>query len=271
MSTSFEELAIRSQAIRRSWICPGAGLALAGHGPRAIATLLMAILAVLVLPWLAFQPGPTSLRTALAIVAMAGVLGLAEQVSLKGAVLQPPAPRILVQRFAVASLTYWLGAIAASLFLIASFGSLRVREACMAPGVEQGERLIYHKRVAARELTRNAVVLCRNSDDSARGQPGEYFLARILGGPGDQLALEDSHYIVNRTRGPLAADAGSTRLVIDVPAAPESLVVPDECYFVIQDSPAGADSRTLSWVRRSQIVSSRIWHFQGMAPLTPVK
>lgn len=266
---SLDDLAIRSRAIRRSWICPGAGLALLGQRSRAMATLSMAILAVGVIPWLAFRPSPTALRTTLAIVAIACVLGLAEQISLKHATLAPPGPRLIVRHFLVASLLHWLSALGGAALLIASFGSLRVTESNMAPTVEKGERLIFHKGIG--EWTRGAVVLCRNSAESVLGQPGENFLARVLAVPGDRISIDGTDYVVNGRPGPPVADPVAAETVLEVPRVPASLLVPAGCCFVVQDGEYGADSRALSWVKPGDIVSTRIWYFHGIAPLTPVR
>lgn len=73
--------------------------------------------------------------------------------------------------------------------------------------------------------------------------------------------MKYGHYEVNGKDGPPVADTGGYRPVINVPPAPQQITVPENFYFIIQDSPTGGfDSHVLSWVKRKDIVSTRLWY-----------
>jgi hypothetical protein len=116
------------------------------------------------------------------------------------------------------------------------------------------------------------MLVYKNADDSAWGQPGWLVISRILAGPGDDISTHNGKYVVNGNAGPLVADAGRYDVVLDIPSSPESLRIPDDCYFIVQDAPTGGfDSRVLSWVRADNIIGSRLWYLSRRGICKPVE
>jgi signal peptidase I len=260
VSPPWVERETRARAASRSWICPGSGFAQIGHAPAAIAMYGVSLGVLPVLVWFASDPSAASLWTTVAMLVVYGFLWFGEQIAARRAKLGPSGPAVLVSGYVAASAVMWLAYAAGLILLLASFGGLRMGGAGMSPTIEMGERLVYHKHVDWRRVQPGAVVVYRNPEGSAWGQPG-LIISRILAGPGDKLSIQDAHYVVNGTAGPRVADAGRFKTVVDVPSAPKTLTVPEGSYFVVQDSPTGGiDSRVLSWVRTGDIVSSRLWH-----------
>jgi signal peptidase I len=166
----------------------------------------------------------------------------------------------------------WLIAIIVLGFLLTSFGSIKMAGSGMSPTLPQGDRALYHKRVDWQHVRPGAVIVYRNADDSPWGKPDWLMVSRILAGPGDTLSVADGRYVVNGKIGPAVGPTGAYAPVIDVPTSPAAITVPQDCYFVAQDSPAGGlDSRVLSWVRKEKLVSARLWHRRLGSILEPVR
>lgn len=88
-------------------------------------------------------------------------------------------------------------------------------------------------------------------------------LGRIVAGPGDRLSVRDGRYVVNGQAGRPVGPTGAYKVLTSLPAEPESAVVPDRSYFIALDNPTEClDSRTLSWVSRGQIISSRVFRLE---------
>ena len=267
-----DERAIRSKGVKRSWICPGTGFAIIGSAPPAIATFAASLCTLPALAWLAFRPTAASMWTTVTVLAIAAILWIAEQIAVKRSALRPPAPRMLVGRFAASSCVMWFAMILAGSLLVTSFGSLRVAASGMSPTLKKGERLVYHKHVDRGRVTPGAIIVYRNAGESAWGRPGWLVITRILAGPGDKLSIKDANYLVNGNTGPQVAATGRHDVVINVPYSPETLMVPQECFFIVQDSPTrGFDGRVLSWVRANSIVGSRLWYVSSRGILRPVE
>lgn len=152
----------------------------------------------------------------------------------------------------------------AMFLLIANYGNLRMAGSGMSPTLTDRERLIYYKRVDWQAIKPGALILFANAPASTWGKPGWRVVSRILAGPGDRLSMDGDHYIVNGAAASAVAGIGNSAVCIDVPASPETIVVPENCYFVVQDAPSrGFDSRVLSWVHKDRILADKIWHVGG--------
>lgn len=269
---TIDEADIRKKAVKRSWICPGTGFALIGNGPYAIATFVASLCIVPAVAWVAIQPAPASLWTAISVFVVATVLWLAEQIAIKKAALRRPSRSILDRGFIASSCMMWLAVILVTGLLVTAFDSLQMAGSGMTPTLENAERLIYHKHVDWQSVKPGAIIVYKNANDSAWGEPGLLVISRILAGPGDDISIQDGKYVVNGITGPPVADTGKYDVVVDIPSSPQSLKIPDGCYFIVQDSPDGSfDSRVLSWVRDDNIVGSRLWYFSGRGLFKPVE
>jgi hypothetical protein len=107
------------------------------------------------------------------------------------------------------------------------------------------------------------VTVFRTSARSA-WQPGALVVGRVAAGPGDRIATLGGRYVVNGEPGPSTGGVWKHTPVVAVPPAPAELVVPDGCYFMVQDNPAAGsyDSRMLSWAESRDIESGRIWYLR---------
>lgn len=269
---SIDDAEIRKKAVKRSWICPGAGSALVGNGTLAIVTFVASLCIVPAIAWVAFRPSAASLWTTVAVLVVATAMWLAEQIVIKKAAIRTPKPSILDRGFIAATSTMWLAVVLATGLLLTAFGSLRMAGSGMSPTFENAERLIYHKYVNWQSVQPGSIIVYKNADDSAWGQPGWLVVSRILAGPGDHISIQNGEYVVNEHAGPPVADTGEHDVVLEIPPSPESLTVPEDCYFIVQDSPAsGFDSRVMSWVRADNIVGSHLWYFSSRGICKPVE
>ncbi len=254
--------AFRRRAVIRSWVCPGAGFALLGRKGPALLTYIVSLGLFSAIIWVALQPVAAAAWAALGIFALAAALSMAEQFACKRATLQPPSPGFLVGGLPVALTLLGATAACALVALILGFGSLVVAGGGMSPTLENGERFLYSKRFNADRLRHGAVIVYRLSEESAWGKPGSLTVSRILGMPGDWLAVKDGNYVVNGNVGPPVADTRPYAPVLSVPSEPDEITVPENHYFIVQENPAaGYDSRVLSWVEGQSVVADRLFHF----------
>lgn len=253
---------IRLRAARRMWFCPGAGYALVGRPRLGLATYLSVLAAMLGLGWVVLVPDPVVGRVSLVLLGLAIALGVSELIAVKWAAIKPCAPVILVRGYPVAAAVGWMagGGVVVATFL--SVGSFRMAGDGMSPTIGAQEQTVFHKRVQADELRRGRVIAFRTSGRSA-WQPGAIVVARIIAGPGDRIATQDGRYLVNGESGPPVFYSTLYQPVVLVPTAPESLTVPDDCYFMCQEKPKESyDSSILSWAEKTNIVSSRLWYLR---------
>jgi signal peptidase I len=259
-----ENRSVRTQAVRRSWACPGAGFALLGRDALALSTYVTSLAALGAMIWLALKPGPLPLWTTVVLGVLSTALWIAEQLMIKRLISQPPRPRFLVNSFLVASAPMWIAAALALTLLFTRFGSIRLAGNGMSPTLENGERALYVKGVDPERLQRGTVIVFRTSRRSAWGEPGAIVTARILAVPGDRLSIRDGGYVLNGEHGPAVADTGSYAPVVAIPTAPDALTLSDNRFFVVQDSPKGGfDTRVLSWTEPTEIVSTRLYYLRG--------
>jgi len=53
---------------------------------------------------------------------------------------------------------------------------------------------------------------------------------------------------------------GRYQVVVHVPEAPARIIVPPDCFFVVQEQPSKAlDRRTISWMRREDVLGTKLW------------
>lgn len=271
-AAGLEDRPLRTKAVRRSWACPGAGFALLGRDRFAVSTYLTSLATLGAAAWLSIEPGATALWAALSLLGLATALWVAEQFAVKKLTPRTPKPRFLVRGFFVASAAGWLAAALLLVLLFTRFGSLQLAGSGMSPTLEKGERVLYEKRVEPERLRRGTIIVYRVSDRSAWGEPGWLVISRILAVPGDQLSVRSGKYLVNGETGPAVAETGRYTPVLQIPFAPETLTLPDNRFFVVQESPTGGfDSRVLSWVETGEIVSARLYYLSGRGVLKPVE
>jgi signal peptidase I len=255
--------ALRKKAFRRSWLCPGAGFALLGRTILALATFVVSLCAMASMAWAALHPGAGTLWAFAVLFVLAATLSIMEQIAVGRMAAYAPGPRFLVDGFPFAVSGIGLAAAIVLIVILSSFGSLRLAGSGMTPTFEKGELFLYHKRALDDRLVRGRVIVYKLSDHSAWGQAGVLMVSRILAVPGDRLSMQGEHYLLNGEPGPAVGATGQFAPVIAVPRTPETIQVPENCYFMIQDSPAGGfDSRVLSWAQRKDIVSTNFYYLR---------
>jgi signal peptidase I len=156
--------------------------------------------------------------------------------------------------------------------IVTSFRALQIEGGGMFPTLEKEELFLYHKHALDEHLHRGKVIVYKLSDQSGWGQPGTLVVSRILAVPGDQLSIQNGRYLLNGEPSSEVGATGRYAPVIAVPRTPETIQVPENCYFIVQDSPKrGFDSRVLSWAQRRNIVSTRLYYLRGHSILGSVE
>jgi signal peptidase I len=267
-----EEKRLRGRARRRAMYCPGAGWALLGHSTRGTLVFISFLMGYGSLVWMLCTLSPPSIWTAGAVMLVAAVLWLIEVFDVGWCRPRPDRENWLVRRFAIATFSVVIMILALPLVLLTRFGSIAILDDRMAPTIESGERLVYHRYVANRDLHAGAVTVYRVPAATKIGTPGEFTVARLLAVPGDELTIQRDHFVVDGEVTPYRALAAPPKAPVPVPNRPKSLTVPDGSYFVVLDSSsADIDGQQIGWLHRGDFVSTKLFHFGRGGVLTPVK
>jgi signal peptidase I len=266
-----EEKAIRRQARRRASYCPGAGWALLGYPQRGKTVLLCVALCLISAVWLLLTLSTASIWAAAATMLIALLAWSAELFDVGRCVVRSPADSFLVHRRTIPTMLVYGVVAFTPLLVLVSFGEIKIDDDRMAPAIEPGEHLIYHRHVSDRELKPGAIILYRLPPHARGGMPGELVVARILAAPDDELTIRDGHYVVNGQVSRNQPPGKIRKAPLSVPGYPRKLIVPPARYFIVQDSPAtGLDSQQLDYVRRIDIVSARLFHFGARGLMRPM-
>ncbi|HVX11147.1 MAG TPA: signal peptidase I [Pirellulales bacterium] len=281
-----EEKQLRARARRRALFCPGAGWALLGYANRGLAVLAGFVACWAAIVWMVLTLSPASIWSAAIGTLFALVAWIAELFDIGWCRVRPGGDGLLVRRFGLITFASCAALLVPPLLVASHFGMTEVIGDGMWPTIESGERLVFHRHVADRDLKEGTVVLYRVPPRTKAALPGELVVARILAAPDDELSIEREHYLVNgevsRYRITMV-----TPVELTVPPKPKTLTVPDNRYFVVQDCQTTGtgnrqrnkqqadkqqlDSRQIGWVRRIDIVSTRLFHFGGSGLLRPVE
>jgi signal peptidase I len=264
--------ALRKKAFRRSWLCPGAGFALLGRKILALLTFLSSLSAILSVAWAAIHPSASAVWTIIVLLLLATAFWIAEQMTVRRITSYAAGPWSLVVGYPFAVLVMPLAVGIVLVVIVTSFRALQIEGGGMSPTLEKEELFLYHKHALDEHLLRGKVIVYKLSDQSGWGQPRTLVVSRILAVPGDQLSFQNGRYLLNGELGPEVGATGRYAPVIPVPRTPEIIQVPENCYFIVQDSPKrGLDSRVLSWAQRKNIVSTRLYYLRGHNILRPVE
>lgn len=266
-----DEKRLRAKARRRTMFCPGSGWALVGYGRRGTIAFASFIAFVAALVWMLWAWSTLSVYVAAATTVLAAIVWTAEWFDVGRCALRPHGDHWLVRRFAIATFATIAVVIAVPLLTATRFVPLTLEDAAMEPAIAPGEQLVYHRRVADQDFTAGMVGLWKVPARAKIGKPGETFVARILALPGDEISVRRGQYVVNGEATIYRAAPAVAQASPRVPPSPETLKVPDERYFVVQDGPSGADSQSLGWLQMSDAVSTRLFHFGRGGILRPVK
>lgn len=262
---------LRRTARRRAWVCPGAGFGLLGYRRLALLTFWSGLAAMTSALWLAWSPSRTAFYWLLGLVALSGGTWLWEIWTTYFG--WPTTSGVTSDR------RYRLGGglvafltLLVILIVLANYGVVSVEGDGMAPKIHPGERLLYLAEVRRADLDRGRIILFKLDPESKFGEPGTFVVARILAVPGDRLSMQNGMYYVNDAAEAQIATSHENLISLNIEIAPRQTTVPNDCYFVVQDSPDGGhDGRTFSWVRRRNIVSGRFWSLSRIPPLKPIE
>jgi signal peptidase I len=267
-----DETTLRKKARQRSFLCAGAGFALLGHRPLAILASTASMCVFAAFAWAILQPSAGALWSALVVLLVATLFWVGEQLTVPRVTPRAPGPAMLVAGYPFVVTLKGLAAGIVLVLILTHFGSLRLAGPGMSPTLEKGELVLYQKRADDERLRRGVVVVYKLSNQTAWGQPGWIIISRIMAVPGDRLSIQGAVYVVNGEAGPPVGPTGQIAPVISVPSSPEAITVPENCYFMVQDSPSGGfDSRILSWVQRNDIVSTGLYYLRPNGILKTVK
>lgn len=266
-----DEKRIRAQARRRATFCPGSGWALLGHGRRGTIVFISFLAFAAALVWVLWSLSAPSIYAVAVTTLFAAVFWTAEWFDVGWCVVRPHGDHWLVRRFAIATYTTVATVIAVPLLTAVRFVPLTLNDDYMDPAIRRGEQLVYHRAIAPPDFTQGAVALWKLPERAKIGKPGETFVARILAMPGDKISVRRGQYMVNGEATIYRAAPVIAQTAAKVPRSPETLTVPDERYFVVQDGPSGVDSQSLGWLQAGDAISARLFHFGRQGILRPVK
>ena len=162
--------------------------------------------------------------------------------------------------------------LALALYIVASLSmeAVHVEGSSMQPSL-QNDDLVLASRLDYRfgEPARGDIVIVRNPFD-----PGQSFIKRIIGLPGDHVLIRAAHVYINGSRLDEPYLATGWRTTANWPASPDlpdGELVPAGNYFVLGDNrDHSSDSRLFGYIAASQIEGraiARFWPPQAVGAL----
>jgi signal peptidase I len=250
---------LRRTARRRCGFLAGSGLAYLGYPWAAWLGLLAAVAFVGGTVAFAVRFEPTSAWVALGGLAVGGALTLLEYLAVAVVPVRAGHGGDWVSRhFLAVCLAVYAAGVGALVPLVLLVRPWIVPTEAMAPALTQGAWLLRQRPLGPPEMAPGRLVVFRPPAEATGWRSGEQFLSRVLAGPGDQLAVNAGRYEVNGHSANAVSETGGREIVLVVPLAPETLTVPDGCWFVAPDNPdAAPDGRVLGWVRPGDVIATR--------------
>jgi signal peptidase I len=153
---------------------------------------------------------------------------------------------------------FFVGAV----ILLRICGLLRpfnVPSAAMTPAVSAGDHVLMEGITFLARQPRRGEIIVFKADGIALLPPGESYIKRVAGEPGDHVRISEGKLFVNENQVSLSNAVGT--IVYDPPpgnafSTPRTdLAVPDACYFVLGDNSTNSlDSRFYGSIPRSSII-----------------
>jgi len=250
---------IRKRARMRSHFLPGFGFALLGYSALAVVGAAVVALNPLTFVYFSVVFSALAMMAVIAAMLLYLIFYLVEQLASRFITIHPEGEKSFLTRlFLPICVVGYLGLAGSICVLFINISSIKIGGQGMSPTALPGEYLLYRKHLYHDDLSSGHLVFFKTSSDSAWGKGGDLIIARILAVPGDELSIENGHYLINGRQTSSLTPLRRYRPVIDVPESPKAIVVPSGCYFIVQDDTSNAlDSRVLSWARESDIIGTR--------------
>lgn len=245
------------------WMCQlssGGGLIRLGYPGMGALWLAFSLFTIGTCAFAILKPTRASVLLAIACITVALLLYVIEMIAVRKLAVRVSTRSILQRMFIPLAVTQFaLAGIVGIVLVRTTGGTLRLHGRGMSPTLPPGARLIYLKHAPASELAVGHLIFFRVNPQNTWTKQPALVVARILAAPGDQLSQTEGRYSVNgNIRHDVASFGKYTRAIV-VPESPNSLMVPPDCFFVVQDNPANSlDSQVLSWVRGGDIISTDI-------------
>lgn len=155
-----------------------------------------------------------------------------------------------------------IGALILALFIMTFVGrAFTVEGPSMLPTLHSGERVVVERvTYLFREPHRGEVIVFRYPLN-----PREYFVKRVVGLPGDRVAIKDGYLWVNGRR--VEEDYVNARALRNFP----EVEVPEGHYFVMGDNRNNSeDSRDprVGFIPRELVVGRAIWRYWPVERIT---
>ncbi len=230
----------------------GAGFALRGRAVPSALLMGLNFAGLSALLWFGLAFDAVSLFATIGILGVWAAAMVVEQLTLPRWRLggRPP----WLRRYVSVAVAEVICAIAIFAILLCSVRLMRTRGSGISTTATPGEFLLYSRLNVNRDPARGALLTFTTSAQASPAFRDWLIIGRVLAVPGDRLSCDSGYFVVNDKRTVPFGPTGRAPAVLDVPNVPQSLTVPADSFFIVQDNSATAyDSRVFNWALSSRI------------------